>query len=146
MRVTPDRIDECIELGARMHAESAFSFLDYNRNKLREMVQFYIESPNHFANMKLQNGEVVGMLFGYVSEYYFGRDKIACDILWYVAPEHRGSTIGVRLLKEFEEWARLKGVKEVCIGISTNVDTGKTGNMLERLNFNHVGGTYKLRL
>jgi GNAT superfamily N-acetyltransferase len=86
------------------------------------------------------------MLLGYISEYYFGRDLIASDYLWYVTPEYRGSRAAVLLLRDFQKWAEERNASEVHMGLSTGVHAEKVGALLENLGYDLVGGNYKLRV
>ena len=144
-RFTEADIPGMIDMGGHMHAESAFARLDYCPEKCRDLGLFYLNNPETcFAAVAEQDGRLVGMFMGYVTEYYFGRERLAHDILWYVLPEVRGSRAGLMLLKAFEDWAKERGVSEVCIGISTAVEFERTGAVLNRLGYVHVGGNYKL--
>jgi GNAT superfamily N-acetyltransferase len=138
-------IEPMIEMGASMHAESAFAALDYSWSKCRELGHRYIQNPDvNFGAVAEADGKTVGMLMGYVTDYYFGNDKIACDILWYIDPDHRGSRAAIKLLRAFQRWAKEQGASEVCIGVSTAVEFERTGLLLQRLGYTHVGGNYKL--
>ena len=144
-RMSEQDIEPMVEMGAAMHAESAFVVLDYSRDKCRDLCRRYIAHPDvNFGVVAEKDGRLIGMLMGYVTDYYFGDDKIACDILWYMDPEHRGSRVGIRLLEAFQDWSKERGASEVCIGISTAVAFERTGALLQRLGYLHVGGNYKL--
>ena len=142
--MTEADIDPMIELGAAMHKEGAFASLDYSYEKCRKFGQRYLSRPDlHFSMCAEENGQIVGMMMGQLVPYYFGDDFMASDHLWYVRKDKRGSMVGIRLLKAFSKWAKSKGAKEVCIGVSTNVNTDRTHELLTRMGFSHVGGTYK---
>lgn len=131
-------------LGYQMYKEGAFKDLDWDFDKVHRLTERYINNPStHFALCAYDEDKLVGMIMGYLTPYYFGNDILACDHLWYVDPSYRGSRTGLRLLKEFRSWALDHGAKEVCIGISTGTDVDRTGALLERIGFAHVGGTYK---
>lgn len=145
-RMAEKDIPPMIELGAEMHAEGAFGELDYCRDKCRRFGQRYINSPQtHFALCAYQDDELVGMIMGSITPYYFGNDTIASDQLWYVKQGRRGSMLGVKLLKAFRSWARENNASEVCVGVSTAVDLDRTHKLLSRLGFTHVGGTFKAK-
>lgn len=133
-----------IELGAEMHEESAFRRLDYDRDICFDLGVRYLSDPeNHFSYCAYEGEELVGMFMGYLTPYYFGKDLLASDILWYVKRDRRGSMMGIRLLKAFRSWAKERGAKEVCIGVSTAVDVDRTHKLLSCMGFEHVGGTFK---
>jgi len=137
-------IEEMISLGQQMHEESAFKPLHYSREKCRALGLRYLSRPDtHFSMCAEEDGKIVGMIMGHLMPYYFGDDFMATDHLWFVSQEKRGSTVGVRLLKAFRKWAVNCGAHEICIGVSTGVETGRTHELLTRIGFSHVGGTYK---
>jgi len=133
-------------LGYQMYKEGAFKELNWDFDKVHRLTEHYIKNPKtHFALCAYDGDKLVGMIMGYLTPYYFGNDMLACDHLWYVDPKYRGSRTGLRLLKEFRSWSLDLGAKEVCIGVSTGTDVDRTGALLERIGFVHVGGTYKAR-
>ena len=127
-----------------MHEESAFRRLDYDKKKCFDLTVRYISNPKkYFSYCAYEGDELVGMIMGYLSSYYFGNDLLANDILWYVKKERRGSMTGPRLLKAFRTWAKERGAREVCMGVSTAVDVDRTHKLLSRMGFEHVGGIFK---
>lgn len=54
--------------------------------------------------------QLVGIVGGSLFSWYFNPEyKSGQEIFWYVTPEYRGTTIGIRLLKEMEKQAKEKG-------------------------------------
>ena len=136
-----------IELGYRMHQESVYRDFDYDTNKVGRMLYHYSTNPDtHFMQVAEVDGELVGLFLGAISEHYFGTDRLASDTLWYVAPEHRGSRVGLDLLRAFEKWGTSHKVAEICVGVSSGLSTDKTGTLLQKLGYDLVGGNYKLRV
>jgi hypothetical protein len=145
---TPADLAEILDLGQQMHAESAFRYFDLDIQKCAMLFHTCITNPEtHFIRVAVgPTNEVIGVFAGQISEYYFGRDLIASDYLWYVTPEYRGSRAALALLRDFHKWAEDRNAAEVYIGISTGVSAEKTGALLEKLGYNLVGGNYKLRV
>jgi hypothetical protein len=145
---TPADIAEILDLGQQMHAESAFRHFDIDIPKCAMLIHTCLTNPDtHFIRVAVgPTNEIVGMLLGYISEYYFGRDLIASDYLWYVTPEYRGSRAAVLLLRDFQKWAEERNASEVHMGLSTGVHAEKVGALLENLGYDLVGGNYKLRV
>ena len=52
------------------------------------------------------------------STQVFGHDLTASDLMLYVVPEKRGSTIAHGIIKKYEEWAISQNVTEISLGIS----------------------------
>lgn len=132
-------------LGAEMRREGLFRAVEYDRGKVFEFLGKYVSEPDvNYGVVAYSGGELVGFFMGYVSEYFFGRNLIATEVLWYVAPSVRGGALGVRLLQGFEDWARGLGVSEVCVGIWMGVEPDRIGLLLDRRGYVHAGGNYKL--
>ncbi len=142
-----EEIDTLIDLGQRMHDESAYAFLPYDRRKVRRLFEDYLADPANFCVLVVRSENVaVGMLMGYISEYDFCDETIASDTVLYVLPQHRSWRAAAGLVRGFREWAALRGARELCLGISSNVSVARTTKLYERLGLTYVGGTFKERL
>jgi GNAT superfamily N-acetyltransferase len=148
MRIRPatrEDLPAMIALGAKMHAESAYAGFDFDTSKLVDLGLHYIANPDTCFAVVCEDdhGHLLGMHAGYVSEYYFGRDLIASDLLLFVDPGKRGSLAAAKLVRAFEEWAFAKGAQEVCPGSSTMVAPERTAKLYERLGYTVVGNLFK---
>lgn len=57
-----------------------------------------------------------GMIGGGLLPWAYNNDSmVAHELCWWVDPEIRGGTTGVRLFKAFEQWAKDKGVKALMM-------------------------------
>lgn len=140
-------IPAVVDLAREMHGESAFSDFDFDAGKMAGQLTLPLTHPSEqFCHLAVKDGEVVGALFGYITEFVFGPQLIACDYGWYVIPKARGTSAGVRLLKDFQQWANENNAVEVCMGVSTDIHKDKTGKLFRKLGYKHVGGIYKLGL
>ena len=137
-------IPETVELARKFVEESAFSRFQFSHEKMAANLSMAITHPHMaFCHVVEHDGRLVGALVGYINEFFFGHDLIASDSGWFILPEYRGSRSAVKLLKNFEAWAKANGAKEVAMGISTDVSPEKTGALLQKLGYVHVGGNYK---
>lgn len=140
-------VDWLVELGAQMHAESAYGFLPYDQEKVRRMITSYIDDPSTYCVLAAEHEQsIVGMLCGYLIDYFFCEEIVASDVAIYVDSGFRGSSAAPRLIRAFREWAVARGAREVCLGVSTGFEVERTGAFYERLGFTRVGGIYKQRL
>lgn len=140
-------IEIVLGMGASMHEESAYSFLPFDRDKVRRLFTNYITAPTTYGGFVAEDhGVVVGMIGGYISDYFFCDEKVACDMVLFVDPRYRGGRTALRLLRAFEQWAIEQGAQEMCLGVSTNVNITGTGRLYEAMGLTHVGGLYKRRL
>jgi len=141
---TEKDIPEMVRLGSLMHEESAYNKFDFDLDKVARNFAFWINNPDYFAVVaKDDSGELVGGYCGYVTEYFFGKDLIACDLGLFIDPKRRGGMTAIKLIKAFEDWAASKGVKEVCPGTTTMVAPERTSRMYELLGYKVVGSIFK---
>ena len=146
-RFAHEDVDAIVEMSARMHAESAYSFLPFDRGKVEDLIKTYIDNPGTYYGLVAEDGDrLAGMLGGFLTQYFFCDETLACDDLVFVEPEYRGGTTAARLIKAFREWAAGRGAREVTLGVSTNVNVDATGRFYEGLGFTRVGAVYKLRV
>lgn len=150
MIIRPPRhadIEPLLDMGARMHAESAYAFLPYDRAKVRQLIVDYIEDTTTRCGLVAErDGRLIAMLGGYLGDYLFCDERLAVDEIVFVDPDHRGGMTAVRLIRGFQRWATEQGARELCLGISTNIHPESTGRLYQRLGFEQVGGIYKRRL
>ncbi len=146
-RAAPADIERLAELGTRMHGEGAFAFLPFDLAKVRRFAADYCgAAPNRCGLVAERGGRIIGMFAGHLSEYFFCREKIACDMLLYVEPEARGSSAAARLVAAFRAWARAQGAREICLATSNNIEPEVTGRFYQTLGFTRTGSIYKERI
>lgn len=145
-RFREDAIADAVALGEMMHRESEFRRIPYSPMRAAEIARRCVEDDAWFGVFDRTKSGRVGMFIGSLQRFYFSEENGAFDLLWYVRPDARGGTSGVRLLDSFIGWAKDKGVREVRLGVSTGVEVEKTDRVLRRLGFAHVGGSYCLRV
>ena len=132
-------IPQMVALGELMHQESPrYRMMDYSADKCAELGRSLIAQGGLFVAEI--DGVLVGMMAGCITEHFFGYDLMACDLVCYVLPEHRGSTTAVRLIKKFEAWAFDHGAKVISLGVSTEVNSERTLALYERLGYRKAGG------
>lgn len=83
------------------------------------------------------DGKVVGLIAGIVSAKYFCSGKSLQEIVWFVHPDHR--TVGVRLLRAFEQLARDEGCDDVML---THLEGNDLSGIYEKLGYKRVQTTY----
>jgi GNAT superfamily N-acetyltransferase len=110
------------------------------------MASFVDDSETQCGLVAEEDGRVVGMLGGYLTDYFFCDETVACDMALFVEKDYRLGTAAVRLIQAFRDWARARGAREVCLAVSTAVNIDVTGRFYEKMGFARVGAVYKQRL
>lgn len=143
-RAGPLDIREGVELGRVMHAESFYSDLDYDPEKLHKFFSSAVVDPAYLVLIGRDDQQVMqGFGIFYASQYWFGKDHIVSDLALFIHPDFRKTTMAIKMLRHLETWARAWGAKEVCLGSTTGVKTEAYGKLLEKLGFTSVGGIFK---
>lgn len=152
MRIRPARLPDLeavLALGRQAHAESRQASLPRDEDKVRALLEEILRGRKGAHCVLLaesDDGRPVGFLAGQVVEYFFCRQRIAQNIVFYVLPEYRGRWVAVKLLYAFRGWARHRGAVELHVGITTGVEVARFDRFLRRLGFHFVGGNYVLAL
>lgn len=150
--VTPEDVEALVEMGRAMHDESPeYREMDFSEEKIRKLVNFMcgtllVPSASNSALVAEDEGTIVGMMGGFVIEHFFGRDRIAHDYVLYVKPEHRRGTAAVRLIREFEKWAKAQGVRAIVPAITTGLSTERTEGLYLKLGYEPNGVTLIKRI
>jgi GNAT superfamily N-acetyltransferase len=96
---------------------------------------------NNYLECALLDGVMAGFMAGHVAETFLNNEKNAYDNGLFVAPEFRGKPIAVRLIKNFEVWAKAQGAKTIWLSQSVGQNKEKTLHFFERLGYSCQGFT-----
>jgi len=89
------------------------------------------------------DGRVVGMLVGTLTAPWFAPSTVmAAELAWWVQPEARGTTVAVRLVKEYEAWAINHGAQIIAMSSLNNGEAERVANMLRRMGYAQSERTY----
>tara|TARA_R100000458_G_C8227843_1_gene210383 strand:- start:311 stop:766 length:456 start_codon:yes stop_codon:yes gene_type:complete len=140
-----DDIKHMIELGAKMHQESNFKDLKFDKDKLIALGEFILVNPNMYYAVVAEdkNKCIIGMFVGIITEYYFSYDKVASDLSFYVEKDKRGALASLKMLKEFEKWAKRNGASEVRPSTSTGIEIERTRKLYRHLGYEVTGNTFR---
>lgn len=142
-----DDIPVMVELGRKVHAESRFSAVPYDAEKLnaglRHLIELQEKRKTHCCLLaENAQGQIIGGFIGALEEYFFSRSLSANSILIWVDPAYRGSAAALRLIDAFRLWGERSGAMEASIQIASGVNIGRTDRFLRRLGFSQTGGNY----
>lgn len=135
-------IDRLIELGEVMHAESPrFSQYPFKPERLRVSLEMVLSMPMGCILVAEEGGEMVGVMVGVASQHYACDFIQSSDLAWFVYPQHRGGSVGMRLVRAYLSWAKSIGA-EASIGLNTGVQPERTGQLLAALGAYQSGTTW----
>ena len=138
-------VGRILEIGEIIHRETWYKIYEYDKTKVLKFLADILLNDDAYSKVYEKDGEVVGVMLGWLHDFWFSDERGVSDLVLFVHPEYRGSMAAIRLIKGFMEWAADKGAREVNINITSGVYIERTGKLYERLGFKHVGGCYKYR-
>tara|TARA_R100001460_G_scaffold48103_2_gene86006 strand:- start:1072 stop:1530 length:459 start_codon:yes stop_codon:yes gene_type:complete len=140
---------QCFDIGKGFQENSVFSIAGWDDDKYNNLIiQGSDAESDTFACVADLEGTIVGIFFGYVTEYYFSKKLLAQDLIVLFLPDYRSYAYeGLEImLNKFESWAKEKGAIEICIGSSTNQVSENYKQFLESNGYNDVGFITKKRI
>ena len=142
-----DHINEIVELLHDMHNESDYKGMTFNADYLALAIKNAMKSPDYLIIGSIEDKKIVGLLIARIEMFSFSMDdRQSQDMAVYVIPKKRGSLTAVRLLKEYISWAKVRGVKRICLGISTCINVEKTEKLYTGLGFTKFACNYKMEI
>lgn len=126
---------ELVELLVQFSSETPVAFLQNPEiNETRMMRQIDAIQRNGIVLVAEHQDQLVGMIMGIIVEdLWLPQKKYIREVAWYVVPQHRGSSAGLRLLKQFTnecELAISHGL--VCAAQLTTLTTSPNLNLQKR--------------
>jgi GNAT superfamily N-acetyltransferase len=88
----------------------------------------------------------VGCLMGRTHEWLFSREKVAAELLWWVDPEYRGTTIARDLLRAFHIWAVSEGADILQMSMAMTEQSPLIDRLYKRQGFRQAESHYLKRL
>ena len=141
--IKKDDVIPMVNIGEKMHNAGSFKKIKYDKNKLFKLVSSSINSDNMIWFVAEDDGEYIGMIGGFISEFFFSCEKYASDFLIYIPDEKRGGKTAVELLNKFEEWAKSKGAVEIRPGSSNNTNPEQVKKFYEWQKYETIGHLFR---
>ena len=140
----PNDVDTLVRMGEDFFAFSAFSrFADYDPQSVGGLLMGIIESQRTLLTgnpmtvlVAEVDGKIVGGIVGVLTQLWFNNAcKVASELAWWVAPEHRRGRTALKLYQAFEAWAKEQGAAHIVM--SDLVVEGETpaAKLFEKLGY-----------
>ena len=126
----------CWQLALAMHAESYYRDYDINKRKFNLIFEAATTNLNYFSRVFVDSktDEPCGFFLTFVSEHYFGYDKVAMDLGMYMNVENRGKggLALARVIKQYEKWAKALGCQETTLAVSAGITDELSQKLFEK--------------
>jgi GNAT superfamily N-acetyltransferase len=141
---TLDDVPDLIQLGAQMHAETAYQRFHFDPAKVKDLLTTLISVSRGIVVVAEEDFEIHGGLMAAVAEQWFGPDLVATDYALFLSPEYRGGSTAKQLIQEYVRQAKAKGASQVLLGVTTGLDETKVQRLFNMLGGTKLGAVYEL--
>lgn len=129
----PRDIEESVKKG-RMFAEEAYPDVPYCEDSARETMMTMIERGT--LVIAEHHGQIIGGIGGFVCPRATNREwRTLIESFWWLSPEHRGRTTGIRLLMAFEQRARDLDCNDIYMMAMEHINVESVEAMYLRLGY-----------
>jgi GNAT superfamily N-acetyltransferase len=134
-------VPRLVEMGRRFISSTNYqSLLPVNPTQMSDFARRLIEARGVLVCER--DGAVVGMIGLAFFPHFISGEMVAAEVFWWLEPEYRGGTEGIRLLRAAESQARARGaVKLQMIAPSDEVSA-----MYQRMGYAFVEAAYQRSL
>ena len=146
---TIEDIKQLLPLCRRFQLESWQNFADFDYDLMDDWLAERIADHQSYVGIARNNGfmeqkdavsrDIAGCLIGMAFTFPYSTTLVAGDYLWYVHPKFRGGMTGVRLLKNFEIWAKDKGAVRLIGGATSGIASKRTADLMQHIGFKAFG-------
>jgi RimJ/RimL family protein N-acetyltransferase len=134
-------LDALVALGCEFRAAVYADLLPENPAQMRILASSLLQSATGTILVAREAGELIGMLGLTAFAHPLSGLWTVAELFWYVQPSARG-TLGLRLLKAGERWARDRHALRLQV-MAPNADVEQ---LYERLGFHSVERSYEKSL
>jgi GNAT superfamily N-acetyltransferase len=132
---TKNDIPALLEMMRLMQQESEYRELEFSVGRATEKLVELIGWG--FVVIAEQDGVIIGGMLGDTSMQLWSEDLIGLDYGLYVRPGRRGGIMAARMVREFEKWCEVMGVKQIRPAVSTA--NALAGKLYRGLGYQPVG-------
>ncbi len=135
-KATVHDVDLLIGMSTPFFAFSGYSkYFSIDKDQVAQGLCAVIDSGVIFI-AETNAGEAIGAIAGVISNLWFAPSvKVASELGWWVNQKHRGSLLSIKLLHEFERWAKNNGATRVAMSDLIVHDEMPAGKLFEKLGY-----------
>ena len=139
---TLDDIPEALELAREMHQESRAAKFDFSEYRVATLLEQLITGDDGIVLVNEVNNRINGGLIAQVFTQYWGYTKSSQDLALFLTKEARGGIVYLKFIKEYVRQAKLKGVEDILIGVTSGINTDMVDSLYKYAGFLPIGNVY----
>lgn len=98
---------------AKSFLEESGQPYEFDRAKTKQSFDDALMRNDMLVLLSVEEGKPNGFLVGHVASPLFSHDVAAIEVAWWVRPSHRGQPSNLKMIKQYETWARDNGAKVI---------------------------------
>ena len=129
-------LDYIVEAAERFYKEAGFVYPD----DIRAYYESLNQNPMIFTVVERGKGFIVG----FVAPSFLEPTMIQCsELAWYVEPEHRGTSVAIKLMTRYEAYAKDKGCNYITMVCLESLSPESVGKIYHKLGYNTLEHHYR---
>lgn len=138
--LTPEYARQVLALGKDLWQESRFNTEPFDEQRVWNLLENTLKRPSKFfIAFNVVDEKITGFILMGMMEHYFSGKLLASDYCVYIAPEHRGGRLIIRLIEAAENWCREYNAMSMTIYHNTGINTDKSQTLFNKLGFDMKG-------
>ena len=133
--MTPDDYPQLYAMAEMLRAESPTYAVEPHSQERYESITGAITGGFLKAFAALDGDALVGFAIGFVAPNTFVAVTEVFDLVIYVRPDYRRSSIAPDLINKLADWGKEMGARAALFAISTNINLDKTVALYESQGF-----------
>jgi GNAT superfamily N-acetyltransferase len=131
-RATRPDVPALIALGRRFNDASGLN-LAFSEPRAIQAITAAIDLPDRLAlTLATPAGPLAGFLFAHVGLPPFSTTRVVAEDAFWIEPDHRGGRTALRMISEFEAWARAQGAASASLSA---LQSSRVAALYERLGY-----------
>ena len=144
-------IKQVMDLIREMHEDGVLSKWSLNPARadyiLHRLLAYKNQGENVFLEVLELDEKVVGFFAGEAITNEWVDCTMAVDLGFYITPEYRKGTYGVRMIRNFEKWsASVAKCDLMRVAVFAGVANDRTAALLDRIGFSRAGTLHNKEL
>lgn len=149
--MTTTDVTQVMDLIREMHGDGVLSKWSLNPERadyiLHKLLSYRLKGENVFLEVLELDEKVVGFFAGEAVTNEWVDCTMAVDLGFYITPEYRKGTYGVRMIKNFEKWSEAVAKCDLMrVAVFAGVANDRTAKLLDRIGFSRAGTLHNKEL
>lgn len=116
-----------------------YKHMERDRSRMASSFTSWMSNPNNIVMIARIEGVAIGAMACYIEQFWFSDRIFSENIFLFVVPRWRGGNVAGTLLNIYKQWAKARGVDDICFDASSGTKPEKMQKFLEFHGFRAFG-------